>query len=109
MSIDFAAAVIDPVLRIASNRAILPGPIRSPVSKSMRIESWIAAIGKRPAFAAIAPNSTISRPIGKSVTYLACSLDDHGETVVAQAVQQLVADGYDKTWKETAVPQWSRD
>jgi hypothetical protein len=45
---DCAAAVIDPVLRIASNRAIFPGPIRPPDSRSMRIETWVSAIGKHP-------------------------------------------------------------
>jgi hypothetical protein len=43
MFIDRAAAVMDPVLLIASKRAIFPGPIRAPLSKSMRIETWVLA------------------------------------------------------------------
>jgi hypothetical protein len=43
MFIDRAAAVSDLVLLIASKRAIFPGPIRPPVSKSMRIETWVLA------------------------------------------------------------------
>ena len=33
-----AAAEIEPVARIASSSAILPGPMRSPLAKSMRME-----------------------------------------------------------------------
>ena len=33
-----AAPEIDPVERIASSNAILPGPMRSPLGKSMRME-----------------------------------------------------------------------
>jgi hypothetical protein len=40
--------VIDPVLRIDSNRAIFPGPIRPPDTRSMRIETWVSTIGKLP-------------------------------------------------------------
>jgi hypothetical protein len=43
-----AAAVMDPALLIASKRAIFPGPIRPPLSKSMRIETWVSAVGKLP-------------------------------------------------------------
>jgi hypothetical protein len=40
--------MIDPVLRIASERAIFPGPIRPPVSKSMRIDDfWAGEKNKR--------------------------------------------------------------
>jgi hypothetical protein len=42
--INRAASVMDPVLLIASKRAIFPGPIRPPVFKSMGIESWVVAM-----------------------------------------------------------------
>ena len=41
---DRAAAEIDPVERIASRSAILPGPMRSPDARSMRMERCVPAM-----------------------------------------------------------------
>src|SRR5947209_2943734 len=39
-----AAAEIDPLSRIASSSAIFPGPMRSPFSRSMRIDRRVPAM-----------------------------------------------------------------
>src|SRR6185437_13134891 len=44
MSSDRAAAEIEPVERMASKSAILPGPMRAPDARSMRIERWVSAM-----------------------------------------------------------------
>ena len=41
---DRAAAEIEPVERIASRSAILPGPMRLPEARSMRMDRWVPAI-----------------------------------------------------------------
>src|SRR6516164_582329 len=41
---DRAAAEIDPVDRIASNRAIFPGPMRFPLARSIRMEMRVPAM-----------------------------------------------------------------
>src|SRR5882757_5387527 len=45
MPICRAAAEIEPVAWIASNRAILPGPMRSPLVRSMRMLRRVSAMG----------------------------------------------------------------
>jgi len=45
MSSARAAAEIEPAVRIASSRAIFPGPMRSPFSRSMRIYRRVPAMG----------------------------------------------------------------
>src|SRR5262249_21239529 len=44
MPSDRAAAEIEPVERIASRSAILPGPMRSPLARSIRMERRVAAM-----------------------------------------------------------------
>src|SRR5262252_1081226 len=44
MPIERAAPEIDPVVRIASNSAILPGPMRPPDGKSMRMDRCVPAM-----------------------------------------------------------------
>ena len=43
------AAVIDPLARMASSNAILPGPMRPPLERSRRMERRVSVIGQSPA------------------------------------------------------------
>ena len=55
-----AASLIDPVLRIASSTAIFPGPMRSPLARSRRMQRRVSVM---------VPNPTLDEGVFYKFTY----------------------------------------